>query len=434
MTQLVWYPGHELLLADVVRAENCHLYDSGGRRYVDLESGVWCTSIGHGNPNVLRAIAEQSARISHTGFGYSNAAAERAAQTILSVLGFEDGRCVFLCSGSEVVEYGVRVAQAISDRPLLLTMTDSYFGAYGSASRKLASEWFCFDWTGCAACPHSGECDEGCRRWAEIPYDRIGGFLFEPGSSSGLVRFPPAKLIRNIVAAVHGGGGLVLVNEVTTGIGRTGAWFGYQHYGIAPDIVAIGKGIGNGYPVSVAAFAPGVIDRLGGEPVRYAQSHQNDPLGAAVAAEVVRVIRDERLIERGREIAAVLRAGLAGIQARTGLIREIRARGLMVAIELDDGPGTPLAIRTQRDLVRRGFVVGRRPGVGVLRLDPSLTIDRADVVDFLRALEEVLTEGGSPGPERGREAGSAGARGGARRPDRKRAGGRTAATRRGKGR
>ncbi len=80
---------------------------------------------------------------------------------------------------------------------------------------------------------------------------------------------------------VAGNGGLVVVNEVTTGIGRTGTWFGHQHYDIAPDIVAMGKGIGNGYPVSATALAPGVIERLGGQPVRYAQSHQNDPAGAA---------------------------------------------------------------------------------------------------------------------------------------------------------
>ena len=85
------------------------------------------------------------------------------------------------------------------------------------------------------------------------------------------------------------------MNEVTTGVGRTGRWFGYQHYGLAPDIVAIGKGIGNGYPVSVTAFAPRAVDRLGGRPIKYAQSHQNDPLGAGVAREVIRVIREDGL-------------------------------------------------------------------------------------------------------------------------------------------
>jgi acetylornithine aminotransferase len=179
---------------------------------------------------------------------------------------------------------------------------------------------------------------------------------------------------------------------VTTGVGRTGAWFGYQHYGISPDIVALGKGLGNGYPVSVAAFSPRVMSRLGDGPVKYAQSHQNDPLGAAVAHEVIRVIREDGLIERGRQVAAVLVAGLERIKARTGLIRQIRARGLMVALELVDNPEASFTIRTHRELVRRGFVTGRRPGVNVLRLDPSLTIDRTDIDEFLGTLDDVLTE------------------------------------------
>ena len=388
----IWYPGHDLLLRDIVRAENCHLYDSEGKRYVDLESGVWCTSIGHGNPRILRAITEQSARIAHTGFGYSNRIVEEAAREILSLLGFEDGKCVFLCSGSEAVEYGVRVAQSVINRPLLMTMMDSYFGAYGSASRKQEDELFCFDWAACTACPYADECDERCEHWAAIPYDNIGGFLFEPGSSSGLVRFPPEKLIRNIIAVVKENDGLVLVNEVTTGVGRTGLWFGYQHYGISPDIVAMGKGIGNGYPVSVTAFAPGVIERLGGRPVKYAQSHQNDPLGAAVAREVVEIIKEEGLIERGKGIAAILLSGLEGIKDRTGQIKEIRSRGLMVALELRDDPKGSFTSRTHRELVRRGYVSGRRPGVNVLRLDPSLTIDQKDIEGFLETFEAVLTD------------------------------------------
>ncbi len=390
MDHLIWYPGYELALRDIVRAENCYLYDSEGKRYVDLESGVWCTSIGHGNPRILRAMAKQSARIAHTGFCYSNGIVGDAAREILSLLEFGRGKCVFLCSGSEAVEYGVRVAQSLNKRPLLMTMTDSYFGAYGSAFKKQEDEWFCFDWAQCAECQYTTECNEQCGRWAAIPFAKIGGFLFEPGSSSGLVRFPPDTLIRSIVAAIKGNDGLVLVNEVTTGIGRTGKWFGYQHYGISPDIVSMGKGIGNGYPVSVTAFSPGVIDRLGGGQVNYAQSHQNDPLGAAIAREVIRVIKEEGLIKRSRDIATMLVRGLEGIKIRTGRIKEIRARGLMVALELIDDPKASYTTRMHRELVGSGYILAKRPGLNVLRLDPSLTVERKDIEGFLETFEGLL--------------------------------------------
>jgi len=214
-------------------------------------------------------------------------------------------------------------------------------------------------------------------------------------------------LIRSIVRAVRKNDGFILVNEVTTGVGRTGMWFGWQHYGISPDVVALGKGIGNGYPVSVAAFAPRVVERLGGRAVKYAQSHQNDPLGAVVVSEVIRVIREEGLIERGSEIALLLRSGLDRIRERTDRIRErtdrirdIRSRGLMLAIELNDGPDCALTARTHLELVRRGFVVGRRPGVPVLRLDPALTIAREDIEGFLGAFAEAIVPGQNHGNDR----------------------------------
>jgi len=408
MSRLLWYPGHELFLDDVVRAGNCSLWDAQGRRYVDLESGVWCTALGHAHPRLLRVLAEQAGRIAHTGFAYASPVVEEAAEEVLALLGFEGGRCVFLCSGSEAVEYGVRVAQAASaPRTRFLTMADSYFGAYGSAHGRSRETWHDFDWSGCAACAGCPPaCPPDCPRWAAVPWDRIGGFLFEPGSSSGFVRFPPAGLIRSIAQAVRDAGGLVLVNEVTTGTGRTGEWFGFQHYGLRPDVVALGKGIGNGYPVAVAAFAPGVIDRLGGEPPRYAQSHQNDPLGAAIVREVIRTIREERLIERGREIGAAFVAGLERVRERTGRIRAIRGRGMMIAIDLEPGPqdrpaAAAEAARVHRELFRRGFLVERRPDSATLRIDPALTVEREDLEAFLRVFEEVLAGPPSgPPPDR----------------------------------
>jgi 4-aminobutyrate aminotransferase-like enzyme len=378
---LIRYPGHDLLLPNIVRAENCHLYDADDNRYVDLESGVWCTPLGHGHPRVLRAIAEQSARIAHNGYCYSSPVVEEAAKDVLQLLGMDGGRCAFLASGSEAVEYGVRTAQAVVTQPLLLTMSDSYFGAYGSASQTRADEWHVFDWA-------AGE------PVSSIPFDRIGGFLFEPGSSSGLVRFPPPEVIDEIVAAVRENDGLILVNEVTTGIGRTGEWFGFQHYGIAPDIVAMGKGIGNGYPVSVCAVGPGVAERLGGRAIHYSQSHQNDPLGAAVAREVIAVIRDDGLIDRGRRIAAVLSPGLSAIREREARIREIRCRGLMIAVELADDAQTSITTRVHRELVEAGYIVAKRPGINVLRIDPALTIGEEEIRGFLDAFELCVAKAG----------------------------------------
>ena len=390
MSHLIWYPGHRLYVPDMVKAENCSLYDAAGKRYVDLEAGVWCLSLGHAHPRLLDVMSRQAAQLAHTGFCYAAGVTEAAAGDFLHLLGFDGGKCVFLCSGSESVEYGVRVAQMLLPRPLMLTMSDSYFGAYGSASRKEADAWFCFDWMPCADCPAETVCNSSCDRWASIPLGDIGGFLFEPGSSSGMVRFPPAKLIRAICREVQQSGGLVMVNEVTTGIGRTGQWFGYQHYDVAPDIVATGKGVGNGYPVSVAAFSSGVVSKLEGRTIPYAQSHLNDALGAVVVREVIRIIREDNLVERCRELSALLVDGLEAVGARTGKVAAVRARGLMMAVELRDDADAAFTTRLHGDLVKRGFFITQRPGTTVFRIDPSLTVDKADLEAFLACFEQLL--------------------------------------------
>jgi acetylornithine aminotransferase len=390
VSNLIWYPGHEVLLRDIVRAENCSLFDSSGRRYVDLESGVWCTAIGHSHPAVLSAIGEQWGKVAHTGFSFGSRVVEDAAREVLELLDMKGGRCVFLCSGGEAVEYGVRVAQLVALRPLLMILADSYCGAYGSARRKDAREWHAFDWLACERCDRPGGSCGQCERLATVPWDSIGGFLLEPGSSGGLVRFPPNPLVSAIASRVRDSDGLLLINEVTTGVGRTGRWFGFEHYGLRPDIVALGKGIGNGYPVSVAALGPRVVKKLGDRDVPYAQSHQNDAAGAAVVRTVLRTIREGGLVERGREMGEVLRAGLERVAARTKAIKEIRARGLMVAVELRDGEAGAHTSRVHRELARRGFIVARRPGTSVLRLDPALTVERDDVDRFVATLEEVL--------------------------------------------
>ncbi|MBM4117715.1 aminotransferase class III-fold pyridoxal phosphate-dependent enzyme [bacterium] len=390
MEAILGYPGHATLLPDIVRAENCTLHAADGRRIVDLEAGVWCLCLGHGHPRVLQALSEQAALIAHAGYAYSHPVVAAAADDLLARLGLAGGRCVLLASGSEAVEYGVRTAQLLAERPLLLTMSDSYFGAYGSASRRQPDEWVVYDWLARGDCGHGEDCLARCAHWAALPFERIGGLLLEPGSSSGLVRFPPRALVRRLAARIQGEGGLLLVNEVTTGLGRTGRWFGFQHYDLAPDIVALGKGLGNGYPVSATALAPRVAQRLGDRLPRYAQSHQNDPLGAAVLRAVIRALAEEGLSERSRELGEWFLAELLAIAEREPRLAAVRGRGLMLALELEDAPGAPFTAALQRALLEAGYLVAQRPGLKVLRVDPSLTVPREALAGFLTALPVAL--------------------------------------------
>ena len=111
--------------------------------------------------------------------------------------------------------------------------------------------------------------------------------------------FPRSELVQDIAQRVKQEGGLLVANEITTGMGRTGKWFGFQHYDFQPDIVSIGKGLGNGYPVSAIAMKRDVAEKLENSGFHYVQSHQNDPLGCAIAKEVIATFREENWVERG---------------------------------------------------------------------------------------------------------------------------------------
>ncbi|MBE0686688.1 MAG: aspartate aminotransferase family protein [Anaerolineaceae bacterium] len=372
---------HDIAKTDFIRAENCFLYDQHGRRYIDLESGIWCTAIGHSHPRISQVIAEQAPRLMHLGTRYPNAIVEETALAVLEISQIEEGKCIFLSSGSEAVEFGTQAIRKVTGRDLLLTFSNSYLAAYGSAGKKQEEEWFLFDWT-----TLSTKKDP----LAKIPFKEIGGFVFEPGGSgSGFIQFPPQQIVYEIANAVKQAGGLVMVNEITTGMGRTGKWFGFQHYDIQPDIVALGKGLGNGYPVSAVALHREVAKKLEESGLRYAQSHQNDPLGCSVAKVVIAILQEEKLVERGEELGRYFLSGLQCLAEKFPIVKDARGRGMLLGLEFQ--PHESFSVEDlYRALLEQGFLVGYYPAGKVLRMDPALTIERESIDQFLNCLDSIL--------------------------------------------
>lgn len=323
--------GHTIQISNIVNSDGIHLFDDKAKRYMDLESGVWCTSIGHNNIRINKVIKKQIDSIMHAGFCYSNNILQESAESVLSITHFKKGKCVFLCSGSESIELARQISKHLTKKKISMTLHDSYLGSYSGVTDR-SKNWFLFNWEKCMHCPDRENCKPTCRELEKIP-NTVSEFIFEPGSSSGFVRFPPKSLIKNIVNIVKGSGGKIIANEVTTGIGRTGKWFGYNHYPIEPDMIAIGKGIGNGYPVSITAINRQTIDQLEKSSFKYSQSHQNDPLGAAIVNEVIKTIKDDDLISKAEVIGNRFLEKLQTLKDGVNVI-DVRGHGLMFAIDL----------------------------------------------------------------------------------------------------
>jgi acetylornithine aminotransferase len=236
-------------------------------------------------------------------------------------------------------------------------------------------------------CPDSKKCNLQCKKLSDIPLKTIGGFDFEPGSSSG-IGFPPEVVIRNIVHLVRQNGGFIHINEVTTGIGRTGKWFGYQHYGISPDVVSMGKGLGSGYPVSATAMSLNVVKALANTHFHYLQSHQNNPLGCAVAKQVITIIKQEEIIEKSREAGEYFIMRLLQLHRKYPIIKEVRGRGLMIILEFSESVDDERISSIYHQCQQRGFLFSR--GLKTFRFDPPLIIDKEKIDSFLKNFKDVL--------------------------------------------
>lgn len=372
--------GHKIKVLNIVDSSGVYLFDAHGKRYMDLESGIWCTSLGHKNIRISNVIKKQLDSIMHAGFSYTSEIVDNAAKSILSVTGFKNGRCVFLTSGSEAVEILRQAAKHSVKSPKTLALHNAEFGAYDSLTDRNLG-WYTFEWKNCEECTDNFICDLHSEALKKIPED-ITEFIFEPGSDAGLVGFPPKALIQQITSLIRSNGGKIIVNEVTTGIGRTGKWFGYQHYDIQPDMIALGKGIGNGYPVSVAVFSETTISEL--DTFKYSQSHQNDPLGAAVANEVITIIKDNNLIEEAASKGQIFLSQLKSLE-RSNI--KIRGKGLMFAIDFLNERTTQ---EIYSELIDRGYIVCNRGSF--LRIDPPLIITEDEYGKFITALSSIVNQ------------------------------------------
>ena len=372
---------YELYNPNIVSSENCYVIDGNGKQYVDFEAGVWAVPLGHNNKQVNKTILKQLNTVSHVGYRYTAKIVDEAAGKVLELLGFPDGKCVFLSSGSEAVEFGVQVAGRIMDKPYFLCLTGYYLSAYGMSQTRNKEQWISLD-----LAEYNGNPVDFL---ANVPFHKIGAFVFEPGNASGTVKLPPKDLIGIIEVKIKENNGIIVVDEVTTGAGRTGKWFGFEHYNMCPDIVSIGKGIGNGYPVSVIGLSKNVAELVEESGFRYAQSHQDDPLGCAVVNEVITIINNNKFIQRAAQMGMILEHGLKSLIKKHDCIKEVRGIGLMLVMEFHQDEKFDLQ-KIHREVFDEGYVIGHHTSANLLRFYPPLTIEEFQIKNMIDALDKIL--------------------------------------------
>lgn len=378
----------------VVAAEGCWLVEESGRRLLDMEAGTWCMALGHGHRAVQERAAAQMALVVHTPKRLLSPVVEEAAEAVAATLPGGPWRVAFLSSGSEAVEFALRIARELTGRTPLAALRGSYLSALGTGKALARGDGFPelallpapIDQVISGGSPGAEALVENLASQREACGPPAALVLESVLVSSGIHR-PDTDVVALACREIRQQGGVVIANEVTTGLGRTGKWYGFQHHGVEPEIVVLGKALGNGFPVSAVAVRLDLADTLAGQGCYYAQSHMNDPFGCAVAAAVLRVLSTESVVESAGRIGAALGFSLAARKERWPSVSDVRGVGLVWGIELQPGVD---AGAVWRDLLGRGVCTGVSEEQRLLRLLPPLTISESETAFCLDALDEVL--------------------------------------------
>jgi acetylornithine aminotransferase len=369
----------------LVRGDGAYVWDADGTRYLDLLGGIAVNALGHAHPTLTATISAQLGTLGHVSNFFATPAQIGLAETLLHLAGAPAGSRVFLTSsGTEAVEAAVKLTRRHSAgaRPRLLALEGAFHGrsmgalalthkaAYREPFEPLPPgvEWVPF---GDLAALESAMGDD------------VAALFVEPVQGEAGVRpLPPGYLAAaRELTARHGA--LLVLDEVQSGMGRTGEWFAYQHPhiggGITPDVVTVAKGLGGGFPIGgLIAFGETTAALLGRG--QHGSTFGGNPVASAAALATIGVIERDGLLAHVRDLGAWWRASLAG----TGnpLVVGSRGEGLLIAVEL----AAPVASKVQQLALEAGFIVNA-PTPTALRLAPPyvLTQDQAQTfVDFLR--------------------------------------------------
>ncbi len=381
-------PTYARLPVHFSHGDGAWLFDDGGERYLDALSGIAVCGLGHAHPAVTKAVAEQAGRLVHTSNLYGVANQERLAEMLVELTGMDS--VFFGNSGAEANEAAIKIARATGhargiDVPRIAVANGSFHG------RTLAT----LSATGNPKV-HAGFAPL-VQGFVRFPYDDVdaleeiaGGdsdvvaVLVEPVLGEGGVVVPRDDYLARMRALCDRHQWLLMLDEIQTGMGRTGRWFAYQHTAVLPDVVTLAKALGNGVPIGACLARGQAAEAL--KPGSHGSTFGGNPLACAAALAVLETMRDEELVERAREKGERLRGQLE--QALRGLncVREVRGHGLMIGIELDRAC-TELVARALDKRLLINVTTDR-----VIRLLPPLVIDDEQIDIIVNTLRDLISE------------------------------------------
>jgi acetylornithine/N-succinyldiaminopimelate aminotransferase len=375
----------------LVRGSGCRVWDADGRDYLDLIAGIAVSALGHAHPAVVDAVRRQAAELAHTSNLFLNEPAVRLAERLVGLLGPAGATArVFFCnSGTEANETALKIARRHgrdldpSGNRLEVVAAEGAF--HGRTLGALSLTWAAAKRepfeplpAGVRFVPHG---DSEALRDAVTP--RTSAVFLEPVLGESGVIPPPDGYLRAAREVCDSTGALLVLDEVQSGIGRTGEWFGHEHDGVLPDVVTLAKGLGGGLPIGACIGLGDAATAL--RPGDHGSTFGGNPVACAAALAVIDTIERDGLLDNAQMVGKHLADGIAALVPTTPLLTGVRGRGLWLALTLD----TTASGDVETAAREAGFLVNA-VAPDAIRLAPPLVLDAHEADTFITALPEIL--------------------------------------------
>ena len=369
-----------------VKGEGAYLTDDGGKRYLDALCGLAVCGLGHAHPAVAKALRDQADALLHTSNLYEIPLQAELAKRLAALSGME--RAFFANSGAEANEAALKIArlhghQLGIKKPDVLVTESSFHGrtmaTLTATGQRKVQAGFEPLLTGFARAPFN---DVAAVERIAANNPKVAAVFVEPIQGEGGVNIPDAGYLEALRRICDANRWLLMLDEVQTGNGRTGAFFAYQHSAILPDVATTAKGLGNGVPIGVCLARGGAADLF--QPGHHGSTFGGNPLACAAAHAVLDTLERDNLIPRAAELGERIQDGLRRALAGSNLLKEVRGKGLMIAVELNEPrPG----------LVQAGLEAGvliNQIGEQVVRLLPPLILTDAQADKLVEQVAALL--------------------------------------------
>jgi acetylornithine/N-succinyldiaminopimelate aminotransferase len=367
----------------LVRGDGSWVWDAEGNRYLDFFPGWGCGVLGHCPPRVVAAVQEQVAQLIHVPNTWYTEPQALLAQALSERTGW-GGQCFFCNSGTEANEAAIKLAR-LNGKPngryKIVTMTNGFHGrTYGALSATAQPKYHAGVepmLPGFLYAPH-GDLDAA----AKVIDAETAAILLEPIQGEGGINLPPAGYLEGLRELCDKHGLLLMLDEVQTGMGRTGAWFAHQHWDIKPDVVTLAKALAGGVAMGGLIAKPEVAEKL--KPGTHAATFGGNPLAARAALATIETIEEDGLLDRAVQVGERCRQHFAAMKEQSPLIQDVRVKGAMIGVQLGVEGGPVVA-----ECLKRGLLINCTHQT-VIRLLPAINVTDEQIDDGCATIRDVL--------------------------------------------